>query len=80
MGLIGRDHRTRTVPHSSKTIILAAENILMNMLREEEPLFLKIVLLLHQCQCEASLGFFTSSSEPDELVCILKQISLPLTH
>lgn len=41
VGLIGRGHRTRTLPHGSKTIILAAENILINMLREEEPFFLR---------------------------------------
>ena len=76
VGLIGRGHRTRTLPHHSKTIILAAENTLMNMLRGEEPFILRGTTAVSPA---AVFGCSTSSGGKEELVCILKQISLPLT-
>lgn len=73
VGLRGGGNRTTTLPRRSKTIALSAENIIMNMLREEEPFFLR------GSAPEPVFRLVTSSGAIDELVCILKEISLPLT-
>lgn len=38
--LIGRALRTQTLPHGCRTVVLAGENILINMLRDEKNVFL----------------------------------------
>lgn len=66
VGLIGRGHRTRTLPRGSKTVVLAAENMLMNMLMENELFFSKSIIV----PMLDLFRLFTFSGGTDELVCI----------
>lgn len=52
--LMGRALRTKTVPHGSRAVVPAGENVLIYMLRDEKQYYLGTELFLHLWKYEAN--------------------------